>query len=163
LREPGLDDLTLRVFRADDVEAVAHLHKQCFPNGWSADDFRRLSQAAAYTGLTAWVGETLVGFLVVSIAADEAEIVTLGVVKRKRRRGIAAALLTRLFRDLCGRQVAALLLEVKEDNEAACKLYEASGFAAVANRPGYYAATDGRKNAVVMRRVLKGAIGVEPD
>ena len=47
-----------------------------------------------------------------------------------------------------------MFLEVAADNLAAIALYQATGFAKVGVRKGYYPHPDGAKDALVMRRTL---------
>jgi ribosomal-protein-alanine N-acetyltransferase len=86
------------------------------------------------------------------VLADAAEVLTVGVVPRARRAGIAARMLGELLAHARRRGAREVLLEVRVDNEAARRLYEREGFAQVGTRRGYYDA--GRVDAAVMRREL---------
>ena len=86
------------------------------------------------------------------IFADEAEILTVGVVPSARRRGIARMLLGALLDEARRRGAREAYLEVRIDNAAARALYAKEGFAELGIRPGYYDA--GRVDAVVMSRDL---------
>ncbi len=98
------------------------------------------------------------GLLDVRHAADEAEIIDLWVAPHDRRRGIAAALLDRLCRDVAEKGAARLFLEVAVDNAAACALYEKQGFATVARRNAYYARPGSEPvDALVMVRPIERA------
>ena len=69
-------------------EKLSNLHKKCFPTKpWSADDFRDLKNS----GCEIIMSEN--GFIVYRIAADEAEIITIGVNPDFRRNGIASAMI----------------------------------------------------------------------
>jgi ribosomal-protein-alanine N-acetyltransferase len=89
-----------------------------------------------------------VGFAVLGLAADDAEIESLAVSTSWRRRGIAK----RLCKDLLGwahaRGARRTSLEVRVSNTAARALYESLGFHEVAVRRGYY--RDPEENALVM-------------
>ena len=68
-----------------------------------------------------------------------------------RRAGVASALLAEVL-DVTGRTEAdRLLLEVRDDNQAALAFYAGSGFTEIGRRPRYYA--DGA-TAVVLRLAL---------
>ena len=88
-----IQQLKLAPFVAKDAKSLAALHGRCFPRPWKAEDFRRYADMSAYPGLLAWIGPRLVGFLIVSVAGDEAEILTLGTDSDLRRQGVASALL----------------------------------------------------------------------
>jgi ribosomal-protein-alanine N-acetyltransferase len=86
------------------------------------------------------------GFLVVRVAADEAEVLTIGV--ERRREGIARGLMLAGVSYAREAGAGAMYLEVAAGNAAALGLYRGLGFADVGRRKGYYA---GREDAVVLR------------
>jgi ribosomal-protein-alanine N-acetyltransferase len=86
------------------------------------------------------------------VLADEAEILTVGVVPEGRRQGTARRLIAALLDAARAGGAADVFLEVRVDNEAARALYESEGFASIGMRPGYY--DSGRVDAVVMHREL---------
>jgi ribosomal-protein-alanine N-acetyltransferase len=121
---------------------------------WSEDGYRAEladTRARHYVAAIDAVG-ALTGWAGVRVVADEAEVLTIGVVPSARRRGIALLLLGDLLVEAKRRGAAAIYLEVRVDNEAARKLYEREGFSKVGVRRGYY--EGGRVDAVVMRREL---------
>jgi len=160
LRAPAEDAeesaLKLAPFVAKDAKALALLHGRCFPRPWKAEDFRRYADMSAYPGLLAWIGPQLAGFLIVSIAADEAEILTLGTDTALRRQGVASALLTRMMENVADLGAAVIFLEVSVHNFAARALYERHGFVSEGLRKGYYDMPDGPEDAVIMKRTLVG-------
>jgi ribosomal-protein-alanine N-acetyltransferase len=79
------------------------------------------------------------GFIVGQIAADEAEILSIGVLPRFQHRGVGRLLVEALARAVKRAEVRRLFLEVAADNQAAFELYRALGFTAVGMRQGYYA------------------------
>ena len=89
-----------------------------------------------------------VGFGVLGLIADDAEIESLAVSTTWRRRGIAR----RICKDLLGwaraRGATHASLEVRVSNSAARALYESLGFNEIATRRGYY--QDPEEDAIVM-------------
>ncbi|HEY8721001.1 ribosomal protein S18-alanine N-acetyltransferase [Pengzhenrongella sp.] len=80
----------------------------------------------------------LAGYAGVWFDGDDAHVMTIGVARTYRGRGIGGELLAALVgraRDLGAR---ALLLEVRVDNEPAIALYERFGFERVGRRRRYY-------------------------
>ena len=96
--------------------------------------------------------ESIVGFVVASLLAPEAELETIGVVDNMQRRGMARLLMATLEAELRCQRVTEVLLEVRVSNQAALALYDALGFAESAVRPRYYA--DPVEDALLMRRAL---------
>jgi ribosomal-protein-alanine N-acetyltransferase len=129
--------------------AMAAIHRAALPWGetWDADAF---AAQLALPGVAGWI-DPAGGMILVRIAADEMEVLTLAVVPNARRRGIGAALLDTAMawaRSL-GTQTA--FLEVAVGNVAARALYEQAGFVPAGRRPRYYA--DGT-DALILRRPL---------
>jgi ribosomal-protein-alanine N-acetyltransferase len=99
-----------------------------------------------------WVAERegrLLGHAVVSVVAEVAELQRISVVPAARRTGIGGDLLRAVLAVSAAGGAARVLLEVREDNEAARAFYAAHGFTDLDRRPRYYA--DGA-TAVVMER-----------
>ena len=71
-------------------------------------------------------------------AADEAEILNLGVSPTWRRSGIGRALINEMITRLRERGISSVFLEVRESNEGAQRLYQSLGFKEVGRRRRYY-------------------------
>jgi|APMI01.1.fsa_nt_gi ribosomal-protein-alanine N-acetyltransferase len=139
------------------AQPCADLHAYGFAHGWSEAEFESLlaSSACVCDGAFEGDGGPLSGFLLSRRAADEAEILTIAVSPRQRRRGIGRELLTRQTRRLAEMGVARLFLEVAEDNGAALALYRSVGFREEGRRKGYYRRADGpAANALVLAKDL---------
>lgn len=119
-----------------DVEALAAIHRACFPDGWSAQAFREL---LATPGTFALSSEG--GFILARVAAGEAEILSLGVMPSARRSGQARTLAISAAARAHAEGAAAMFLEVSQNNVAARALYEGLGFHEVGRRKGYYPGT----------------------
>lgn len=85
-----------------------------------------------------------VGFLLSRHGADEEELLLLAVAPDMRRRGVAAALITRFTADAAGRGIARLFLQMREGNHAET-LYRAHGFLPVGRRREYYRGPGGNR------------------
>jgi [ribosomal protein S18]-alanine N-acetyltransferase len=120
---------------------LAGLHAQLFPQPWDAPSFERLLGHPGSTAFLARVGEPVqtAGFILGQIAADEAEILTLGVCRDRQRHGIGRRLVEALGRAAKKSEARRLFLDVAASNVAALALYKAIGFAEVGRRKGYYA------------------------
>jgi ribosomal-protein-alanine N-acetyltransferase len=135
------------------AETCAELHAHGFAHGWSEAEFESLLASAACLCEGAFEGDEgpLTGFLLSRKAADEAEILTIAVSPRQRRRGIGKELLRRQMRRLAESGVKRLFLEVAEDNAAARALYRSLGFREEGRRKGYYRRAEGpAANALVL-------------
>ena len=100
----------------------------------------------AYDCLVAESRGAVAGFLVCrALAADEAEVLSLVVDPKLRRRGVAQT----LMREVLGHKRGTWYLEVRESNWPARNLYRKLGFEDISVRPDYY--QDTGETAVVMR------------
>ena len=77
-------------------------------------------------------------FILIQVAADESEILSLGTSPQMRRAGLARALLIEAAAEAMKRAATAMFLEVAEDNLAALALYRSCGFATHGRRRAYY-------------------------
>jgi ribosomal-protein-alanine N-acetyltransferase len=147
----------LRPVVAADIAKLAPLHAECFPDErW---DEKALSELLAMPGASGHLieeteGNQVLGFILDLIIAVDAEVLTLAVATRWRRRGIARALLEDLFDRAQRAGAPGVGLEVAADNAAARQLYENCGFASTGRRHGYYRRRGGTEDALLFRRTL---------
>ncbi len=139
-----------------DAGELARLHKQGFYRGWPRDEFTAfLSDAATPAYVACDAKRRIVGFAMLRLAGDEAELLTIAVDSKWRSKHIGTALLRAVFADLLMSPVRRMFLEVDEQNPAAIKLYNRQGFVQIGSRKGYYAKADGSAaTALVMARDL---------
>lgn len=144
-----------------EADSLAELHADGFARAWSADDFAALMAADNVFALalrreSPFRARRIVGFVMVRVAADEAEVLTIVVGKPRRGRGYGRRLMEEAMRRLYRERVAACFLEVNRENERAVNLYRKLGFEEVGTRRGYYP-SDARSggSALVMRFVLR--------
>lgn len=129
----------------EQAALLADIHAAAFPPTEAWD-------AAAIAALLATPGTAALllggeGMVLLRVAADEAEILTLAVRPEARRRGAGRALVSAAMAAATAAGAARMLLEVAEDNAAARALYAAAGFAPAGRRPRYY--PDGRDALVL--------------
>jgi ribosomal-protein-alanine N-acetyltransferase len=119
---------------------IADLHARLFDRAWSASDVQGLLEHPGASSLVARVGhpKETIGFILVQIAADEAEILSIGVAEEWQRCGLGQRLVEGAERALQRAHVKRLFLEVAEDNAAGLALYAKAGFQEVGRRARYY-------------------------
>nr|WP_252734477.1 GNAT family N-acetyltransferase [Octadecabacter sp. B2R22] len=78
-------------------------------------------------------------FAVFRLAGPEAEVLTLATHPDEQGKGRAGVMLQKALVTLTDMQVEEVFLDVAEDNQAACALYDHTGFAPFARRDAYYA------------------------
>jgi ribosomal-protein-alanine N-acetyltransferase len=122
------------IFAASVLEAplMAAIHARAFAEAaWDAESFRVLLGQPGVFGFVDEAG----GVLLVRVVADEAEILTIGVMVP--RQGVGRRLMMAGLEFLRGLDVAAVFLEVAAKNMAARGLYKGLGFVRVGERRGY--------------------------
>lgn len=117
----------------------------------------RESIASGIPFLVAEEAAGVAGYVIAHHAADEGEILNLGVAPRCRRRGIGRALVQAMLARLATRGVRTVFLEVRESNLAARALYQSLGFTAVGQRANYYRRP--AESAVVLRTAIPAVGG----
>jgi ribosomal-protein-alanine N-acetyltransferase len=139
--------------RSGDAPVLARIHAEGFFRGWAASDFEAyLADRDIRCYVVADAKRHLGGFALARLVADEAEILTIAVEKRRRGKGLGKALLAAILADLTFSPVRKLFLEVDEANAAARAVYARQGFLETGTRRDYYMTPDGqRASALVMR------------
>jgi [ribosomal protein S18]-alanine N-acetyltransferase len=140
----------IRALTIGDLNAIESIERRSYPTPWSRSMFAGELAKPASLCLGAFEDDRLAGYLITSRYVDAWHVMNIAVNPSFRRRGIATALIERLFEltDDGGRR--GYTLEVRVSNKGAIKLYERLGFTARGKRRGYY--TDNREDALVMWR-----------
>lgn len=139
-----------------DVRDLARIHALGFYRGWPSEEFSVfLADPNCVTLIAADARRRIAGFVLIRLAADEAELLTIAVDPKWRGKGLGRALLDAAFADLMMSPARRMFLEVDEQNAAAIRLYEREGFTTISSRKGYYPRPDGSAaTALVMARDL---------
>ncbi|WP_305805637.1 ribosomal protein S18-alanine N-acetyltransferase [Stenotrophomonas sp. YIM B06876] len=140
---------TLRPLREQDLDVVMEVEQRAYPYPWTAGIFMDCLRSG-YPGLVLEQDGTLLGYGLLSIAADEAHVLNVCVDPRCQSRGYGRRLLRELVRAARHHRAQRVFLEVRPSNTAAVALYHSEGFNEIGRRPRYYPADNGREDALVM-------------
>jgi ribosomal-protein-alanine N-acetyltransferase len=144
-------NVELRRLESRDLDAVEAIERESYPTPWSRSMFDAELRKASSVAIGAFTDDdVLVGFAFVSRYVDAWHVMNVAVSDACRRRGIASALLERLFDVTSADPRRGYTLEVRVSNTGAIRLYERLGFEARGTRRGYY--TDNREDALIMWR-----------
>lgn len=141
---------TLRRMRWWDIDAVLSIEGESFHgSAWSAAQFWGELAKGNRRYVVAEDPEGIVGYAGLMMVPPTADVQTIAVSPRARRRGNGRALLRCLLDTAHESGCSEVLLEVRADSAAAAALYESEGFTVIARRSAYYGPG---ADALVMRR-----------
>lgn len=148
--------MIIRDARLQDLPAMVNLSSQAFGlSAWEPGVFLRLLQEAKsrprhqHMLVAESSPNHVIGYLILQLVADEAEIQAVAVEERCRRCGVASALLKEGLRHCLEMGGTTVFLEVRESNQAARNFYYRFGFQDFGRRPDYY--RHPLEDAVLMR------------
>ncbi len=145
----------IRALALPDLNAIEEIERRSYTTPWSRSMFAGELAKPAALCLGAFEEGRLAGYLIVSRYVDAWHVMNIAVAPAFRRRGIATALLDKLFELTENASKRGYTLEVRVSNDGAIKLYERLGFSARGIRRGYY--TDNREDALIMWRDAEAA------
>jgi ribosomal-protein-alanine N-acetyltransferase len=148
-------EVVIRAMRGSDVADVVAIEHASYQFPWSDGIFRDCLRVG-YVCRVVTMARQVMGYGVMSLGAGEAHILNLCVAEAYRCRGVGRRLLGSLIERAAAAGMADAFLEVRPSNTVAIRLYLAVGFEQVGMRRGYYQAANGREDAAVLRRALRG-------
>ena len=144
-------NVELRALGMADLDALEEIERVSYPAPWSRSMFAAELQKPGALAVGAYGDDgALVGYAIVSRHVDVWHVMNVAVAPAYRRRGVARALLERLFEVTAADARRGYTLEVRVSNAGAIRLYERLGFEPRGVRRGYY--TDNREDALIMWR-----------
>ena len=145
----------MRAMTQDDVDAALAIEQavQRFP--WTRGNFIDVLNS----GYVCRVDETdsgeIRGYVILMPAADEAELLNIGVAAAQQCKGLGRAMLGEMLEAACGMNMKRVFLEVRPSNVAAIALYRSAGFSEIGARRDYYRNAESCEDALVMACGLK--------
>ncbi|MBI4710464.1 MAG: ribosomal protein S18-alanine N-acetyltransferase [Nitrospirae bacterium] len=149
--------MLIRKADASDLPEIMEIEKASFTLPWSRGSFKyelmhkeALFKAAVSNG-------KIIGYICARVIIDTVHILNLAVRPEIRRTGIGGALLQHALEEFkkSAQGVNFVILEVRESNTPAIRLYEKFGFNIMHKRRHYYQLPD--EDAVVMGKDLRNA------
>ena len=127
----------IRSAALNDVPAILAIEQQA-PTAahWTTEQYNKLVEGGVV--LVADEAGKLCGFICAQAVAGEWEVENVVVAAELLRRGIANELVSELIKSAERKAASAILLEVRESNVPARRLYEKHGFREVGRRRAYY-------------------------
>ncbi len=139
----------LRPMQTADLDAVVRIERKIYLHPWTHGNFRDSLNA----GYSCWIyqfAQSIVGYAVMMVAADEAHLLNLSIAAKWQRQGWGKKLLQQVLNLARQHSARVMLLEVRPSNVAALGLYQGFGFKRIALRRGYYPAGPVREDAILL-------------
>lgn len=155
-------EVIIREMCMSDLPQILEIERLSFTTPWELSSFKyelghRHSILKVAVLREASIGEEkVVGYVCIRVIFDTAHILNLAVLPELRRRGIGSKLLQNALEELKRLRVdiGMVMLEVRESNIPAIKLYEKFGFNIIGKRASYYQTP--KEDAVIMGKETKG-------
>ena len=124
----------------DELDGLLAVEETSFTNPWTREMYlaELENTGVSFVFVAREATGHIVGFCSFWRVVDELHINNLAVLPMYRRRGVASAILERVFDEARVLGAARATLEVRRSNDAARQLYERFGFAVAGVRRGYY-------------------------
>ena len=139
----------IRPMQQADLDEVIAIEETVYPFPWT----RGIFHDCLLVGYSCWVyqqQQDVVGYIVMSIAAGEAHILTLAVHPEFQGQGIAKHIIDHALENSREKGAGTIYLEVRPSNSRAIDVYQKAGFNEIGVRKGYYPDENGREDALVM-------------
>ena len=152
----------LRKFEPDDLQDVMNINRVCLPENYTDMFFMDLHERFPESFIVAEEDHDLIGYIMCRVEVGlsnfglgglirKGHVVSLAVMPKARRRGVATALLNAAMVSVCNYKAKQIYLEVRVTNEAGVNLYKKLGLDVMRTISGYY--SDG-EDAYVMSKKL---------
>jgi ribosomal-protein-alanine N-acetyltransferase len=129
--------IIIRDFKESDLNQVLSIAQESFTLPWSETSFIEESKNRRSIFKVAEINNEVIGYIVVKVLLDEAEILSIATKPLFRKKGVATALLREvLFRLKDTLKVC--YLEVRVSNRKALNFYKKFGFKKCGIRKNYY-------------------------
>ena len=131
-------------------EIISSLHGACFKEIWNEKSISEILKMVGAIGfIISTEEERPEGFILLRVTADEAEIISIGVIPAARKKGLASRLLKKSIESAILNKTTKMFIEVAENNKAAISLYKTFGFRSIGKRPGYYKRSTKKLDAII--------------
>lgn len=151
-----LSNVTVEQMGGEGVKLLSSIYNQAFKDApeqeWDHKTFQNIFEFSGTTSYVICLGDQPIGFSIIRTVLDEAEIITFCILPKWGKNGYATHLLEWIIDTLQMQSIKRLFLEVRNNNDAALRLYKKCSFKIIGRREGYYQSHQGDKiDALVMQ------------
>ena len=143
-----------------DLAVVLKIENKAHLCPWTEKNFLDCLNAE-YTCRVAKNNDEIIGFSVLTMAAEEAHLLNICVDPDYQNMGIGQLLLSDAIVQLQQKNTSMFFLEVRPSNQKAINLYLKNGFNEIGKRINYYPTKKGREDAIIYARSfnLESSVG----
>lgn len=145
--------MILRDMTEADLDGVLRIEREVHAHPWTLGNFSDALRGKYLCKVYEKDG-IMLGYAVLMLAVDEAELLDIAIAAQHQRRGWGRNLLEEMMVLARRHDMRRMVLEVRASNAAAIGLYRRAGFADIGLRRDYYPAEHGREDAILMGREL---------
>lgn len=148
-KEGFFSEMQIMAMDREHIKSIAELEKICFSQPWSEETLLQ----AFMNGTKFFVAvqnSKVLGYIGISCIIDEGYIFNIAVFPEHRNKGVATALLDRVFSLAKDENLAFVSLEVRVSNTSAINLYKKTGFKEEGRRPDFY--DNPKEDALIMTK-----------
>ena len=124
------------------AENLAEIEKSIFGKAWDAYVIEAMIEHKKFKYWIYQVENSIKGYLGIRFLEEEIEILGIGVKQGSRRKKIATELMDELIKYFEKSEYKKIILEVRESNTVAQKIYKKYGFKKISKRKNYYVDED---------------------
>ncbi len=151
VRQKG--NLIIEVLDENNVLSVQDIQKNCDEPVWAASSLLHLlNKGSGYGYILKYLNKSI-GYILLRSLDNEEEVLSLGVLKSKRRQGIASKLFYEFEKGVIRKNVQRIILEVKVENYAAICFYEFLGLKKIKVLKDYYKTDKGYEDGLLLSKV----------
>lgn len=143
-----IEDIRIRRAKTSDLPQILAIEKESFPTPWSKEAFLKEFEKKNGVFLVIEEASEILGYVCFWVIADEMHLANLAVRRDCRQKGLGKKLLEVALETAKRYGAKRALLEVREGNLAALRLYQSLGFKFEGRRPRYY--SDTGEDAILM-------------
>jgi ribosomal-protein-alanine N-acetyltransferase len=144
----------IRTLYKSDLDEILPIEQAVHVLPWTEETFK-LCFNAGYIGWVIEVDHKIIGFIMVSLSADECHVLNLCVARSHQRQSFGRTLLLKALEHAQHLGISIAYLEVRRSNQAAIALYKKLQFLFIGERKNYYPVVSGYEDALIFAKNLQ--------
>ena len=128
----------------ETARSLEKIEKLIFGTAWNSEIIQEKIKNKKFKYWIYEVENSIKGYLGIQFLEEEIEILGIGVIQGSRRKNIATELMDELIEYFEKSEYKKIILEVRESNTVAQRLYKKYGFKQISKRKKYYVDEDAK-------------------